>query len=202
MTRRKTAPSSNPPRGPGPRGDGVAPDAWLLGRHPILRFVGTFAALIIPLTVFYYVHFKETDTYKAYLCLNADVSAALLCIFGTPARADGISVRSSSPAFGLTVAQGCDAIQPAILFLCAVLASPVAFKAKWPGILVGVPLLLLLNQARIVTLFYVGAYRPKLFNIMHIDVWQALFIGIALLFWLFWVSWVKKRRNMRAPAEA
>jgi len=202
MTRKKTTPAASPPRGDASRRDGPAADSWLLGRRPILRFVVTFAALVVPATVFYYAYLKETGAYRSYLCLNADASAAILRLFGTPARADGISVRAAEPSFGLTVAQGCDAIQPAILFLCAVLASPVLFRSKWPGILVGVPLLLLLNQVRIVTLFYIGAYHNDLFEIMHIDVWQALFIALALFFWLTWASWVKKRRTPRVSAQA
>lgn len=202
MTRKKTTPAATPPRGDPSHRDGPAADSWLLGRRPILRFVGVFAALIIPATIFYYGYFKETDIYRSYLCLNADASAAVLRLLGTPARANGISVRAETPAFGLTVAQGCDAIQPAMLFLCAVLASPVALKAKWPGILIGVPLLLLLNLTRIITLFYIGAYFPNLFEIMHIDVWQALFIALALFFWLTWASWVKKRRTPRVSAQA
>lgn len=155
----------------------------------MLRFVAIFACLIIPFNVFYYAYYQDSDIFRAYLTLNARVSAAVLRLFGTPAESNGLSVKS--PRFGLVVAQGCDAIQPSALFLCAVLASPVAFKKKLPGIFIGVPLLLAINLVRIVTLFYTGVYWPRMFELMHIDIWQAAFIVLALLFWIVWARWAK-----------
>jgi exosortase/archaeosortase family protein len=179
---------------------GPGEETWLSGKRPILRFAAIFAALIIPLNVFYYAYYEHSDAFHSYLSLNARISAAALRCLGTPARAYDLAVRS--PRFGLTVAQGCDAIQPSVLFLCAVLASPVALRLKLLGLLLGVPALLVLNLVRIVTLFYTGVYYPSLFEMMHIDVWQAIFIVLALLFWITWARWAKGRAAVKVNVSA
>jgi exosortase H (IPTLxxWG-CTERM-specific) len=195
MTRRHNAAEHGPKHsrtpGGGPAAHGARGESWLADKGPILRFFLIFAALVTPLFVVYYAYYEHSAILYRYLSLNARVSAALLRCFGTPATAEGLAV--SSPRFGLRVAQGCDAVQPTILFLCAVLASPVAFRLKLPGLLIGVPLLLVLNLVRIVSLCYVRMYFPTLFGLMHIDVWQALFIFLALLFWILWARWAKGR---------
>lgn len=196
-----TATGSSPARG-GSEDDCTrgGRETWFAGKRPILRFFFIFAALAIPLFVFYYAYYEHSGLLYSYLSLNARASAAVMRCFGTPAAANGIAVRSTG--FGLTVAQGCDAIQPIILFFCAVLASPVALKLKLTGILIGVPLLLILNLVRIVTLFYTGLYFPKLFELMHIDIWQAAFIFLALLFWVLWARWAKSRSVVHAHVSA
>jgi exosortase H (IPTLxxWG-CTERM-specific) len=188
---------SSPPRGTNQSGrarDGV--ETWRAGKQPILRFLLIFTVLAAPLFVFYYAYYERSGVLYTYLSLNAKASAAVMRCFGTPATANGITVRT--PRFGLTVAQGCDAIQPIILFFCAVLASPVAWRLKLLGILIGVPSLLILNLARIVTLFYTGVYFPKSFELIHIDIWQAAFIFVTLLFWVLWARWARGRSAVGA----
>ncbi|GAG21353.1 unnamed protein product [marine sediment metagenome] len=62
--------------------------------------------------------------------------------------------------------------------------------------IIGCSLLLVLNLVRIVTLYLTGLYYRSLFDMMHLDVWQAAFIVLAILFWAGWASWVG-----RAPAR-
>ncbi len=71
--------------------------------------------------------------------------------------------------------------------------------AKLLGLALGVPALLAFNMVRIVSLYYTGVYFPDAFEILHVDVWQPLFILIALLVWIAWTLWSLKRR---APAAA
>lgn len=62
--------------------------------------------------------------------------------------------------------------------------KPMAFK------------LFALNVGRIVSLFLTGIYFPKAFNVMHVEVWQVLFIIFAIGLWIFWIKWTKKRSSM------
>lgn len=159
--------------------------------RPIRRFVFLFAVFALVFNGLYYAWLADTAAYDAYLGLNAVAAARVMQWLGTAARADGIQVIGQS--FSLNVAQGCDAIQPAALYAFAVLAAPVAWRLKAVGLLAGVGLLLLLNLARIVTLYYFGAYAPAWFETMHIDVWQTAFIVLALLFWVVWGVWARNR---------
>ena len=166
-------------------------ESWIQGKRPILRFVLVFAILVIPFNIYYYASFAKSDAFDAYLSLNARASAAIVRVFGTEATAQGQSLFSPKGA-ALSIAQGCDAIQPAALFFSAVAASPVLLRRKLPGLLIGTGLLLVLNLVRIITLFYTQIHIPDLFEFMHIEFWQALFIFLALLFWVIWASWAKR----------
>jgi hypothetical protein len=37
---------------------------------------------------------------------------------------------------------------------------------------------------------------------MHIDVWQAIFIVLALLFWITWARWAKGRAAVKVNVSA
>ena len=122
-----------------------------------------------------------------YLGLNAKLSGYILGLLGQDVTVRDTSI--SSPAFSVTVKQGCDAIEPTALFICAVLAFPAPFASKIPGIIVGALFLAVLNLIRIVTLFLTGVYFPNAFQFMHIEVWQVIFIPLAVLFWILWLLW-------------
>ena len=164
-------------------------------RHPVFLFLALFAALmglfyaLALFTPFYERHFPY------YLGFNAKLSGYILGFFGQDITVEGASI--FSPVFSITIKLGCDAIEPTALFICAVLAFPAAFSKKIVGIVAGTLLLAILNLVRIVTLFLVGLYLPRAFNIMHVDVWQGLFIFLAILFWVLWMLWTGKSQMLR-----
>lgn len=102
----------------------------------------------------------------------------------------------------ISVERGCDAVQPSALFVSAVLASPVPLVSRLGAAAVGTIALMLINLVRITTLFLTAVHWRKAFDVMHLDVWQAAFIFLALLFWALWASWVTRRPTRRADAAA
>ena len=99
----------------------------------------------------------------------------------------------SSPRYSVEVQHGCNALLPTALFVSAALASPVAFALKIPGIVIGTIALMLMNLVRIVSMFYLGIYMPKSFNMMHAHVWPGIFICFSLLLWIAWAVWARER---------
>jgi hypothetical protein len=51
---------------------------------------------------------------------------------------------------------------------------------------------------RLISLFFTGIYYPRIFEIMHVDVWQAAFVFLALSFWLIWAWWATRRPAPRS----
>jgi len=121
---------------------------------------------------------------------NATVSTAILNLFGEGATTQGVAI--ISPRYSINIAHGCDAIEPAALFIAAVLAFPASFRSKFPALFAGTFLLLTINLVRIVSLFYTGIYWPKAFDTMHVDVWQPAFIVLSLFLWTLWAIWATK----------
>lgn len=169
------------------------------GRRPALRFIAGFIGWGV---AFYFglFFFMQSAAYQAFLALNARASALLISIFQSDLRVQDSIIATGAAAprqFTVQVAEGCDPLQPIAIFAAAVLAMPVGWKRRIVGLLVGVAALLALNLVRIASLFLIGAADPDLFEIMHLDVWQAGFVLIAFLLWSVWAHFAT-----RAPSSA
>lgn len=175
-------------------------DSWLAGKRPVLRFVVIFGVCMGGFYAFTITTFFEQKAWVPYLGLNAEVSAQILRIFGHDATVSGQTL--SSPQTSLVIARGCDAIHPSALFVSAVLASPVSVWAKLPGMAIGTLFLMLTNLTRIITLYYVQIHFPRAFEIMHVEVWQTLFIFLAILCWVLWAWWAVGVRDGPRHASA
>ena len=159
-------------------------------KRPVLGFVVLFAVLMGGFYAVTWIPYVEQEILPAYMKANASASTAILNLFGEGATRRGTSV--SSPRYSVDIRHGCDAIEPSMLFLAAVLAFPAPFKTKLPGVLVGTIVLAIVNLIRIVTLFYTGIYKQSWFEIMHVDVWQTLFVLLSLTFWVIWALWATR----------
>jgi exosortase/archaeosortase family protein len=175
---------------------------WFYGKKPVFQFVGWFALLM---GVFYAITFLPVLNKMALPALqktNAKVSTAVLNVFGEEATNHATNI--SSRRYSINIAHGCDAIEPAALFVAAVLAFPASFAAKVPALFIGTALLLIINLVRIISLYYTGVFWPAAFETMHVDVWQPAFIVLSLFFWVSWALWAtrpKPRAVSDAPAQ-
>ncbi len=163
--------------------------AWFHNKRPVFRFVGLFGLLM---GVFYALTFIPTldEALPGLQKANATVSTAILNFFGEAATTDKTII--SSRRYSINIAHGCDAIEPAALFVAAVLAFPASIGSKLPALFLGTSLLLTINLVRILSLFYTGVYWPAAFETMHVDVWQPAFIVLSLFFWTLWAVWATR----------
>lgn len=169
-------------------------------RHPVVRFVIWLAGLTAAFNVLFYLYIAESHFFETYLGWNARACASVMRAFGEGVEAGG--TRMMSPRFSMEVKHGCDALQPSAFFVFAMLASPVGIPIRsrlWP-IALGTAFLLLLNLVRIMTLFYSGSYFPSMFELLHIDIWQAIFIFLPLIFWIGWA--LRATRPASGPSNA
>jgi len=157
------------------------------GRRATLRFVGSFALLLGTIFVLSRTEFFVETVSPASISANADVAASLLNLFGEDALAHDNMI--STRRFRLIIANACDAAEPLGLFTAAVLASPASMLSRLAGLAVGGFLILLMNQVRIVTLYFAGVYFPRALSFVHTDVWPPLFIALCLTIWLLWANW-------------
>jgi len=166
---------------------------WLRERGPIFYFVVKLAALMIVANIILMLEPVDDRVMPKYMEGWASVSAGTLRVLGIDAKANGTSIYSSNPRFSVNIKKGCDAVQPMVLFVMAVLASPVLWKTKWMGLLAGIAFLMVMNLVRVISLYYTGIYWKSAFEIMHHDVWQTLFVIFSILAWLFWALWAVKQ---------
>ena len=124
----------------------------------------------------------------------------MLSVLGHDITVTGTSI--SSPRFSVQIVRGCDAVEAIALYVCAVLAFPLPFLKKLPGLIIGALLLLVVNLVRIVSLFLIGVYSPEIFTLTHLDVWQALFIFFAVLLWILWLIWATRSQVVTRHASS
>jgi len=167
------------------------------GKGVVLLAIVVFAVLMGGYYLIEYKFLLDGELLKKYLAVIASSTAWVLDLFGYECIVRERWIFSLSHAAALEIVHGCDALEPTMAFLAAVLASPVAFRRKIPGLLVGIPALLLINIGRIVTLFLIKAHKPDLLDVMHYDVWQAMFIVLAILAWAIWVQWATRVRAVQ-----
>ena len=166
-------------------------------KRPVLYFVLAFAVLLSIFYLFLFTAFFENHIQVHIVSLNASISGFILNLFGQHTFTSGSFITSS--VFSINVKRGCDAVEPMALFAAALLAFPSSIKNKIKGLLIGISILFVLNIIRIVSLFLTGIYYPSVFEIMHIEVWQFLFILFALG---LWIILIRKPSKIKADAQA
>ena len=159
----------------------------------IKQFLSRYKMVIRSCTVFFiliggftflYSRLIISRSFDTYLGFNARVTGILLNLTGS-----GVSVKDtvvSSPQFAFQIVDLCTAIMPMMIFTAAIIAFPSTFKQKLLGLLLGLAGIFLINQIRLVSLFYIGTYIPSILEMMHMLVWQALMILLTIGIWLGW----------------
>ncbi|MBC7984446.1 MAG: archaeosortase/exosortase family protein [Candidatus Obscuribacterales bacterium] len=124
--------------------------------------------------------------------------AAFLVNLITPdvhARAENFSVRA--PGGGINVLNGCEGLEALFLLIAACVVAPASSRAKLVGFLIGVPVVFLVNQARILGLFYAYRHDHALFYPLHATVAPIAVILCVAAYFYVWLSY-----NQRGAAKA
>ncbi len=118
--------------------------------------------------------------------ITAQLLALALRLLGNPSSAEGTLVRSE--LFSLEIIFECTAILPIVLFISAVAATPFEAKAKLWALAWGLPAIVIFNLIRLVSLVYIGHLMPRVFETVHVMIWQPLVILFAVALWFVWLE--------------
>ena len=119
-------------------------------------------------------------------------SGVLLNLIGQNVAVSGTVIRSSR--FAVNINNGCNGVEAMLILLASIVAFPASMKARATGLVLGALAVQLLNAVRIVTLYLLGAYQPRLFDLFHTAVWQIVIILAAIGFFLVWSARVAPAR--------
>jgi exosortase H (IPTLxxWG-CTERM-specific) len=122
----------------------------------------------------------------------ARTSGALLKLIGEDVTVTGTVIRSSR--FAVNINNGCNGVEAMLILLASIVAFPASLKARAIGLALGALAVQALNAIRIITLYLLGAYQPKLFDLFHTAVWQVVIIMAAIGFFLAWSARVAPAR--------
>ena len=163
----------------------------------MFRFGSCFAALIallsaISLTPFFKIFVASSVRFDAWLASMA------LSWLGQRTHSIGDTIISSR--FAVSVLNECSASEFVTFLWAGLLAFPTTLRRKTAGLVLGTLLVILVNLARIVTLFLIGAHRPRFFTLAHEELWPGCFVIAIILFVAGWASWATGKDGTHADA--
>ena len=91
------------------------------------------------------------------------------------------------PSGGLNIVNGCDGMETLFLLFAGFAIAPLGARARLVGIVSGIPVVYVLNQARILALFYAHHYDDRLFELLHGLVTPALMVVAVTAFFYLWL---------------
>jgi exosortase/archaeosortase family protein len=142
-------------------------------RHTLLIFIAVFALLQWGWSV-------ARDSWLERLVVHQAtvVPAAALVRLLTPAiPAQAVAASIKAPGGGLNILNGCEGTEVMFLLAAALAAVRLSWRYRLPALLLGVALIFVLNQARILTLFYTYRADRGLFDALHTAVLPVLLVA-------------------------
>ncbi len=103
-----------------------------------------------------------------------------------------VAVHSSVRALGggINVLNGCEGVEVLFLLIAALLIAPITPRRRAYGLLAGALFVWLLNQGRILVLFYANRSDKELFSLLHGTVAPLVMIVLVTLAYVSYVSYV------------
>jgi exosortase H (IPTLxxWG-CTERM-specific) len=178
----------------------ITSNSQVRGHRTVLVFLARLVALMALAYSLTVLPWFQQTVFPSYLRFNAMIAETVLNVIGEQVHRTDLSI--SSDRFALQVQRGCDAMEPTMLFLAAVIAFPSTWRQRAAGALVGVAALLVLNMVRIVSLFLIGVHAPALFESAHVEIWQVAFIMFTILMWSTWAWLISPRASRKPDASA
>ena len=115
-------------------------------------------------------------------------SVAIINLISPQEQARAAGQRILSPRGGLSVLNGCEGTESIFLLLAAILSFAAPWRHKLTGAVLGTLLIYLLNQVRIVSLYFAAHTNRRWFDLLHGYVAPTLIIVLGCLFFLWWAN--------------
>ena len=92
------------------------------------------------------------------------------------------------PTRSISIQNGCNGIEAIVFLVAAILAFPATWRQRAVGLAAAIGVIQLLNLARVVTLFLINRYKPDLFELFHLAIWQTVIGGAAIALFYVWTT--------------
>ena len=117
---------------------------------------------------------------------SALISYMALGIIDLPVSIDGVII--SAQGFSVRIIRECTIVGPVLVMGMGIFSYPASFRRKAWGVVWGALIMLLVNQIRMASLFFIGIKFPLLLEVAHLVIWQGILIAIGIVIWLIWVE--------------
>jgi exosortase/archaeosortase family protein len=159
-------------------------------------FAVRFALLAATLLGLYYFPYPPGSAVKhwldAYLAGYAATAGFVLRRFEPAVYVVGQDILGR---YSLRIVKTCDAMDVKILLVSAIVAWPAPAVRRVAAALVAVLALFVVNVTRICTLYYVGLTWPAAFELLHLEIWPALILVVAVAAFVGYIAWTSRARR-------
>lgn len=154
----------------------------------LVRFAVLLAVLYLPLTL----QPVDARVVVPFSRAIAVASGAILNALGQHVTVSGVMLTSGSDA--VSIQNGCNGIEAVVFLVAAILAFPATWRQRVVGLVAAIAVIQILNLIRVVTLFLINRYKPNLFELFHIAIWQTVIGGAAIALFYVWTTRVHAQR--------
>lgn len=114
----------------------------------------------------------------------------------TPAiHAQAIRNTVQSSGGSLNIINGCEGVEALFVLVAAFAVAPISWRSRLLGLLGGLPFVFVVNEARILVLFYAHRDNSALFDLLHGSVTPA---AVILLVCAYFYVWLRSASNAAA----
>jgi len=159
--------------------------------RPILIFLLSFGLWIVLFSVLFQFQWIDQFAVVPMTEATAKISNVFVRGLGFDSHVSGTTITSSDSP-GVNILKGCNGAYVLAIFLSAVFAFPSSLREKAIGAGIGIPAVQVINIGRIVSLYYIGARYPDLFETFHYHVWQTIVVVLAMAVWIAWAEVIVK----------
>src|SRR5271165_4388080 len=138
-----------------------------MGVRFLITKIVSFACVFAVLQVAWQLS-AGTATARSFIEVTTVRPAAFIANRLTPDfHVEAVGTRLLAPAGGINIVNGCDGMETLFLLVAGFAIAPLSWRLRLLGSLIGVPIVYVLNQSRILALFYAHIADAQLFDLLH-----------------------------------
>ncbi len=166
--------------------------------QPLWRQVVTFVVVFAALQLSW--QWLQGSRVQIFLVNDLTVrSGTMLVNWLTPAvHAQAVNSTILSIGGGLNIINGCEGVEALCVLVAAFAVAPISWHSRGLGVLCGLPFVFVVNEARILALFYAHRDNTGLFDLLHGTVTPA---AVILLVCAYFYAWLRSASNAAAIAR-
>jgi exosortase/archaeosortase family protein len=154
-------------------------------RLPAWWLAGSLGVVLVGLWVIQ-IHPLAGGVFAPFTVLTAQWTAFMLAAIGLPFMREAATLVHAG-GFACEIDVACTALIPAALLAASMALLRATPRAHLMGIILGVLLVVLVNQLRLVSLVWLGVQAPGYFDVAHNLLWPALLILTGSGYGLIWL---------------
>jgi exosortase/archaeosortase family protein len=104
-----------------------------------------------------------------------------------------VGQRVSLGGSAVEIVNSCTGIDVGVFLACAMLVFPAPWRERVQGVLAAFAIVFAVNFLRVLTLCWLNASSPRVFELVHVYVWPAFISGVCLATLLVWIQLVPAR---------